>query len=519
MSARRLRRRLVSGTMTALVAVLSFVAVLALVLILGHLVAKGASSLDWSFFVRSPVPAGQSGGGVANAIVGSVIIVGLAASIGLPIGIGTGLYLAEYGAGRLGWTVRFVADVLNGTPSIVIGIFAWTWLVKPMGTFSALAGSVALAALMVPMIARTTEEMVRLVPHSLREAALALGYPRWRTSLRVIARTAMAGILTGCLVGIARIAGETAPLLFTALGNLNFTTAITQPMQTLSLQIFTYATGPFDEWHRLAWAAALVLMGLVLVLAARLQLETVGLTALYGRRAVVKDVSILFPTHTVTALIGPSGCGKTTFLRCLNRMHELSEGGWITGRVLLDSEDIYDPAVDAVRLRRRIGMVFQRPTPFPTMSIYDNVAAGLRVNGGRPKAELDAAVEGALRRAALWDEVKDRLRHSALALSGGQQQRLCIARALAPQPEVLLLDEPTASLDPAGTQHIEELCHELKTRYTIVIVTHNLQQAARISDYTGFFYLGDLVELGRTEELFTKPTKEQTEAYITGRFG
>ena len=267
MSVRRLRRRLVSGTMTALVAVLSFVAVLALVLILGYLVAKGASSLDWSFFVKNPVPAGQSGGGVANAIVGTVIIVGLAALIGLPIGIGTGLYLAEYGSGRLGWTVRFVADVLNGTPSIVVGIFAWTWLVKPMGHFSALAGSLALAVLMVPMIARTTEEMVRLVPHSLREAALALGYPRWRTSLRVIARTALAGIVTGCLVGVARVAGETAPLLFTALGNLNFSTSILQPMQTLSLQIFTYGTGPFDEWHRLAWAAALVLMGLVLVLA------------------------------------------------------------------------------------------------------------------------------------------------------------------------------------------------------------------------------------------------------------
>ncbi len=266
MSARRLRRRIVSGTMTALVAVLSFVAVLALVLILGYLVAKGASSLDWSFFVKNPVPAGQAGGGVANAIVGTVIIVGLAALIGLPIGIGTGLYLAEYGSGRLGWVVRFVADVLNGTPSIVVGIFAWTWLVKPMGHFSALAGSVALAVLMVPMLARTTEEMVRLVPHSLREAALALGYPRWRTSLRVIARTALAGIVTGCLVGIARVAGETAPLLFTALGNLNFSTSVLQPMQTLSLQIYVYATGPFDEWHRLAWAAALVLMGLVLLL-------------------------------------------------------------------------------------------------------------------------------------------------------------------------------------------------------------------------------------------------------------
>jgi phosphate transport system ATP-binding protein len=252
---------------------------------------------------------------------------------------------------------------------------------------------------------------------------------------------------------------------------------------------------------------------------ARLQLETARLTALYGRRAVVKDVSIPFPTHTVTAVIGPSGCGKSTFLRCLNRMHELSEGGWVTGKVLLDGQDIYDPGVDPIQLRRRIGMVSQRPTPFPTMSIYDNVAAGLRVNGRRPRGALDAAVERALRQAALWDEVKDRLRSSALALSGGQQQRLCVARALAPEPEVLLLDEPTASLDPAGTQRIEELCHELKRRYTIVIVTHNLQQAARVSDYTAFFYLGELIELGRTEELFTSPAKEQTEAYITGRFG
>lgn len=267
MSSGRLERRVISSTMTGVVALLSFLGVLALVLILGNLVAKGAMSLDWNFFTKSPVPAGQTGGGVANAIVGTAIIVGGAGLIGLPIGIGTGLYLAEYGSGRLGWTVRFVADVMNGTPSIVVGIFAWTWLVRPMGHFSALAGSAALAILMIPMIARTTEEMVRLVPHSLREAALALGFPRWRTSLRIIARTALAGIVTGSLVGIARIAGETAPLLFTALGNLNFSTAVLEPMQTLSLQIFTYGTGPFEEWHRMAWASALVLMGLVLILA------------------------------------------------------------------------------------------------------------------------------------------------------------------------------------------------------------------------------------------------------------
>jgi phosphate transport system permease protein len=260
-------RHLMSRLMTAIVVLMAFTAVLALLLILGDLIAKGASSIDWAFFTKSPVPAGETGGGVANAIVGTGLVVGMAALIGLPIGIGAGLFLAEYGSGRLGFLVRFIADVMNGTPSIVIGIFAWTWMVKPVGRFSALAGSAALAILMIPMIARTTEEMVRLVPHSLREAALALGYPRWRTSLRVVARTALGGIVTGCLVGVARVAGETAPLLFTALGNLNFSTDVRHPMQTLSLQIYVYATGPFEEWHRLAWAAALVLMSLVLILA------------------------------------------------------------------------------------------------------------------------------------------------------------------------------------------------------------------------------------------------------------
>ncbi len=249
------------------------------------------------------------------------------------------------------------------------------------------------------------------------------------------------------------------------------------------------------------------------------RLATQRLTALFGRTVAVREISLLFPAHTVTAIIGPSGCGKSTFLRCLNRMHELSESGWVTGSVLLDNVDIYGGSVDPVAVRRRIGMVFQRPTPFPTMSIHDNVAAGLRVNGRLPAASVTVAVERALRQAALWDEVHDRLDSSALALSGGQQQRLCIARALAPEPEVLLLDEPTGSLDPAGTQRIEELCHDLKRRYTIVIVTHNLQQAARVSDYTAFFYLGKLIEVGRTAELFTKPAREETEAYLTGRFG
>lgn len=250
-----------------------------------------------------------------------------------------------------------------------------------------------------------------------------------------------------------------------------------------------------------------------------IRIETDRVTAMYGKFTAVKGVSLRFAANQVHALIGPSGCGKSTFLRTLNRMHEMSPGGWITGQVLLDGQDVYAPGVNAMNLRRRVGMVFQKPTPFPTMSIFDNVAAGVRVSGRRSRSELSEIVERSLRQAVLWDEVKDRLHRSALALSGGQQQRLCIARTLAPQPEVLLLDEPTASLDPRGTQLIEELLFELRTNFTIVIVTHNLHQAARVSDTTTFLYLGTMVEHGPTKELFTTPTNEQTEAYITGRFG
>ena len=249
------------------------------------------------------------------------------------------------------------------------------------------------------------------------------------------------------------------------------------------------------------------------------RIVTDRLTAMYGKFTAIKGVSLSFPANRVHALIGPSGCGKSTFLRTLNRMHELVEGGWVTGRVLLDGEDIYSPRVNAMQLRRKVGMVFQRPTPFPTMSIYDNVAAGLRVNGRMSRSEVATRVERALHQAALWDEVKDRLKASAMALSGGQQQRLCVARTIAPLPEVILLDEPTASLDPQGTQRIEELLFELKRHFTIIIVTHNMQQAARVSDTTTFFYLGSMIETGPSRQIFTAPRNEQTEAYITGRFG
>jgi phosphate transport system ATP-binding protein len=238
----------------------------------------------------------------------------------------------------------------------------------------------------------------------------------------------------------------------------------------------------------------------------------------YGEKQALHDITLTVAPRSVTALIGPSGCGKSTFLRSINRMNALLPGVRHTGSIMLDDTDVYSRAMDPVSLRRRIGMVFQRWNPFPK-SIYDNVAYGPRVNGVRKSSDLDAIVESALRRSALWDEVKDRLRQSALGLSGGQQQRLCIARALANEPEVLLLDEPASALDPIATQKVEELLYELKRELTIIIVTHNLQQAARVSDRTAFFYLGQLIEVGSTDRMFTSPTNDRTEAYITGRFG
>ena len=263
---RRVLRRLMSNAMVGLMILAVIVALLPLFFILLDLVVKGAGSLSVDFFTKMPAPAGEIGGGVAHAIVGTLIIVGMASLIGLPIGIAAGIYCAEYPGSRLTWVTRFVADVMNGTPSIVVGVFAWAWIVATQKHFSALAGSAALAMLMIPMVLRTTEEMIKLVPNSLREAALALGYPRWRTSLAIVVRTTLPGIVTGSLLAVARIAGETAPLLFTALGSQYMSYDLNQPMAALPLTVFTYATGPFDEWHRYAWAAALVLILVVFVL-------------------------------------------------------------------------------------------------------------------------------------------------------------------------------------------------------------------------------------------------------------
>jgi phosphate transport system ATP-binding protein len=247
-------------------------------------------------------------------------------------------------------------------------------------------------------------------------------------------------------------------------------------------------------------------------------LDVTKLTLYYGNSAGLKDISLLIPRRQVTAFIGPSGCGKSTLLRCFNRMNDLIETVRIEGSILLDGEDINSPDLDVIQLRRRVGMVFQKSNPFPK-SIYENIVYGLRIVGVRNKAVLDETVERSLRDAALWSEVKDRLHESALQLSGGQMQRLCIARAIAVNPEVILMDEPCSALDPIATGRVEDLIHELKQHFTVVIVTHNMQQASRVSDYTAFMYLGELVEYDETEKIFTAPEQKQTQDYITGRFG
>jgi phosphate transport system ATP-binding protein len=243
------------------------------------------------------------------------------------------------------------------------------------------------------------------------------------------------------------------------------------------------------------------------------------LNAWFGTKHALKDINLSFQKNRITAIIGPSGCGKSTFIRCLNRMHEVVPKAKVSGKVLIDGKNIYETDVDPVDIRRCIGMVFQKPNPFPTMSIYDNVVAGLKLNGMKDKKILDKTVEESLKKAALWDEVKNELNKSGVSLSGGQQQRLCIARALAVEPEVILFDEPCSALDPASTSKIEDLMLELKEKYTLIIVTHNMQQAARVSDYTAFFLYGKVIEFGETDQIFKKPKEKSTEDYIVGRFG
>ena len=501
--------------------------------ILWVLFAKGFGALSPTLFTQMTPPPG-SAGGLANAIYGSVMIVLVATFISTPIGILAGIYLAEYG--KDGWVARltrFINDILLSAPSIVIGLFVYTVYVMQVGHFSGWAGSFALALIAIPVVVRTTENMLHLVPASLREAAVALGAPMWKVILMVTLKAVRGGVITGILLAVARMSGETAPLLFTALNNQFWSANMDAPMANLPVVIFQFAMSPFEDWKSLAWAAALLITLTVLVInilartvfrqsqsvPARRTRHAMGIpreTAMnfeavatrpeaacgesarrrrrryraarldfyYGKFQALKDIELDVAERRVTAFIGPSGCGKSTLLRTLNRMYSLYPGQRATGEIIFNGQNILDPGIDLNMLRAKVGMVFQKPTPFP-MSIYDNIAFGVSLYENLSQRDMDERVEWALTKAAMWGEAKDKLKQSGMALSGGQQQRLCIARAVAVRPEVLLLDEPTSALDPISTAKIEELITELKEDYTIAIVTHNMQQAARVSDYTG----------------------------------
>ena len=408
--------------------------------------------------------------GIFPMIVGSLYVTAGALVLGVPVAILTALFLARFCPKPLYRLLKPAISLLAGIPSVVYGFFGLVVLVPLVrNTFggtgiSILTASVLLAMMILPTIISQAEAALRPVPESCYEGSLALGASHERSAFFAVLPAAKSGVMAGVILGVGRAIGETMAVIMAAGNQPRIPDSILKGVRTLTTNI-------------------------------------------------IMDIS----SNCITTLIGPSGCGKSTLLKSLNRMNDLVEGCRITGSVTLDGEDIYH-GMDVNLLRRRVGMVFQKPNPFP-MSVYDNIAYGPRTHGIRARARLDEIVERSLRDAAIWDEVKDRLKKSALGLSGGQQQRLCIARALAVEPEVLLMDEPTSALDPISTSKVEELALSLKERYTIVIVTHNMQQALRISDCTGFFLLGDLVEFGDTEQLFSSPRDSRTEDYITGRFG
>ena len=567
-----------SAIATVLIVMSLVVAMVPLVLIVGYVIVRGIDTISWAFLTDDiPILSRSEGPGMGPAVVGTLLITGAATVMAVPLGVLGGIYLNEYSArSAFGRSISFLAEVMTGVPSIVMGLFVYSIWVLRFGV-SGFAGALALACLMLPVVIRTTEETLKLVAADLRESAYALGGRKAGTILRVVLPAAAPGIVSGALLAVARAAGETAPLLFTILTvNETNTDLFHGPNTTLSVQIFRNAQQVFHrsagaglgrrahpDRHRVRVHPPFPRPGgRVRKEAPRMSLVddrsqpmddldvtptnvapvTEGVEELpegdrevvfeirdgsvrYGANLAVADVNFDVGAREITAIIGPSGCGKSTFLRCLNRMNDFIPGAKVGGRITYHGEDLYDSKVDAAEVRRRIGMVFQKPNPFPK-SIFDNVAYGPRIN--RFKGDMSDLVEQALTRAALWDEVKDKLKKSAYALSGGQQQRLCIARTLAVQPDVVLMDEPCSALDPIATSRIEDLMVQLKRDFTIVIVTHNMQQAARVSDMTAFFTtdvaedssrVGRLVEFDRTHTIFTSPSDQRTEGYITGRFG
>ena len=521
----------------------------------------GAREVDWHFLSNYPSRIADNAG-LRSALLGSLWMLAFTAIIAFPLGVGAAIYLEEYAPDN--WLTRFIQlNIANlaGVPSIVYGLLGLGLFVRWLALGRVvLAGSMTMALLILPLIIVASREAIRAVPDSLREGSYALGATRWqmvrqtvlalgrrrhphrhhprprprhrrnraphyhrRAHLRRLRSQRAPGHLHRAAhpdlqLGVAAPEGVPQPggrrhrRPAGRASNRQFARRLSpvphaEEASVINLRIDAQTTDAVATPSENGQTDAILM--------------TRNLNFWYGSAYVLENVNCDVRPREVTAIIGPSGCGKSTFLRCFNRMNELIPTARLEGSVVFRNRDIYDRAVDPVEVRRQVGMVFQKPNPFPK-SIYDNVAYGPRVNGY--KGDMDEIVETSLKRAALWDEVKDDLKKSGLALSGGQQQRLCIARALAVQPDVLLMDEPCSALDPIATTRIEDLIRELREQLTIIIVTHNMQQAARISDRTAFFTVaesgaGVLVEFNDTQKLFTTPTDPRTEAYITGRFG
>ena len=529
-----------SFIMMIFVMLAAFVTFAALLFIICYVLIKGVPNLTPSLFAWEYNTENVS---MLPSIINTLIMTVVSLVIAIPLGLFTAIYLVEYSGknnSKIVQIIRLTTETLSGIPSIVYGLFGMLFFVTALHWgYSILAGAFTMSIMILPLIMRTAEEALLAVSDSFREASYGLGAGKLRTIFKIVLPSAMPGIAAGIILAIGRIVGETAALMYTSGTVAEIPSSLMSSGRTLALHM--YALSSEGLYEDQAYATAVVLLVFVLLIntlssfiARKLTKSEFGkdqqtmdnkipkfsiknMDLYYGNFHALKDINMDIPANQITAFIGPSGCGKSTLLKSLNRMNDLVEGCKITGDIKLDGTDIYGQ-IDVNNLRKRVGMVFQKPNPFP-MSIYDNIAYGPRTHGIRSKSKLDEIVETSLRNAAIWDEVKDRLKKSALSMSGGQQQRLCIARAMAVEPEVLLMDEPTSALDPISTSKIEDLVIELKDKFTIVMVTHNMQQATRVSDRTAFFLLGEVVEYNTTDKLFSVPSDKRTEDYITGRFG
>ena len=521
-----------------------------------YILVRGLPHISWSF-LTSRSSSYKAGGGIGVQLYNSFFLLVITLIISVPLSMGAGIYLSEYAKkGRLTNFVRTCIEILSSLPSVVVGLFGYLiFVVQFQYGFSILSGALALTVFNLPQMTRTVEDSLRTVHHTQREAGLALGLSRWETICYVVVPEALPGIVTGIVLASGRIFGEAAALIYTAGQSapaLNWSDwnplSISSPIsifrqaETLAVHIWkvnSEGTTPDATAVSAGSAAVLLIFILIFNFGARrlgaylhnwderhiitfpekeLALETKDLHVYYGQKEAIKGIDMKFEKNKITALIGPSGCGKSTFLRSLNRMNDTIDIAKVTGQILYEGVDVNASNINVYEMRKHIGMVFQRPNPF-AKSIYKNITFAHERKGVRDKQTLDEIVETSLKQAGLWDQVKDDLHKSAFTLSGGQQQRLCIARAIAVKPRILLMDEPAASLDPLATMQLEETMFELKENYSIIIVTHNMQQAARASDYTAFFYLGDLIEYDKTKKIFQDAALQSTSDYVSGRFG